>query len=91
MEENKKLVEVGVREVADELDVQYFTALTYIHRRQLLAVRRGGKWKVPREELERFKVQGNHPNSMTEEEIAELEREKLAKKEEDLLKIQEES
>jgi excisionase family DNA binding protein len=81
--------EVGVREVAEELDVQYITALTYIHRRQLLGVRRGGKWKVSREELDRFKKEGNHPNAMTEEQIAELEREKLARKEEDLLKIQE--
>lgn len=78
-----KQEEVGVREVAEELNVQYITALTYIHRRQLLGVRRGGKWKVPREELERFRVEGNHPNAMSEEEIAELEREKLAKKEQE--------
>jgi excisionase family DNA binding protein len=75
--------EVGVREVAEELDVQYITALTYIHRRQLLGVRRGGKWKVSREELDRFRREGNHPNAMSEEEVAEIERDKLARKEQE--------
>lgn len=55
--------ELGVKEAADELGVLYITALGYIHKGQLRGLRKGGKWKVPRSELERFKAEGNHPDS----------------------------
>ena len=53
---------LSVKEVAQELDVAYITALTYVHRQQIIGVRRGGQWVVSKEELDRFKKEGNHPN-----------------------------
>lgn len=53
---------LSIKEVAQELDVAYITALTYVHRSQIKGVRRGGQWIVTKEELVRFKAEGNHPD-----------------------------
>ena len=53
--------DVTIKELANELDVAYITALTYVHRGQVKGIRKGGQWKISREEVTRFKKEGNHP------------------------------
>jgi len=58
---------LGVKEVAAELHVHYITALELIHRGLLRATRVGRRWRVSREELERFKREGNYTPEEQEE------------------------
>jgi excisionase family DNA binding protein len=48
-----------VNEVAAELEVSYASALSYIRKGHLKAIRAGGRWKVKDTEVQRFKREGN--------------------------------
>lgn len=54
--------EMTIKEFADEIGVTYITAMKYIHKGLVAAVRRGGRWWIAVEECERFKREGNLRN-----------------------------
>ncbi len=63
--------ELSVKEVAEELGVSYVTALRYVKNNIPEVIRRGGRWYVPLEALERFKREGNQPVKKTKEDYNE--------------------
>lgn len=63
-----ELDDLTIKEAAKEMDVSYTTVLNMVSRDQIKAIRRGGNWRIPRSEWERFKKEGNHPDSRTKTE-----------------------
>jgi len=57
------LNDLTIKEVAQDLDVSYVTVLKMVHRKEIKGVRRGGRWSIPKSEYNRFKKEGNHPDS----------------------------
>lgn len=51
--------ELTIRQVADLLGLNYVTVMRYIHTNKLRAIKRGGRWRIEREEYERFLREGN--------------------------------
>jgi len=60
----------SVREVAIELGVCYSTALKLVHKGYIKGIQQGGRWYVTSDELKRYLREGNHPDSIKEEEEA---------------------
>lgn len=50
---------LSIQDVAVMLDVSYITALHYIHKGQIVGIRRGRKWYIQPVELKRFTQEGN--------------------------------
>lgn len=57
----------SLNEACTLLDVSYSTALSLIKSKKIKAKMYGGRWFISAEELHRFQVDGNHPDSMEEE------------------------
>lgn len=51
--------DVSLKEAAERVGVTYTTMLRYVHLGLIRAVRRGGRWRILLEELERFEREGN--------------------------------
>ncbi len=51
-----------IKELAETLGVHYITALNYVRRGRLKAIKIGGQWRVLESELERFMTEGNLTN-----------------------------
>lgn len=61
------MVKYSVKEVADELDVCYSTALKLLHSGRMKGIQQGGRWYVTEAELRRYYSEGNHPDSVEAE------------------------
>ena len=64
--------EMTVKEVAKALGVRYMTVLRWIGDEWLEAFKRGGQWRIRREEFERFRREGNRPKKEEEKEGGEF-------------------
>jgi excisionase family DNA binding protein len=53
---------VGLRKLALIIGRSYPTTLTMVKKGYIDAVRVGGQWRVPEQEVWRFLKHGNHPN-----------------------------
>lgn len=54
---------VSIKSLAEELYVSYSTALSYVRTGKIQGKMYGGRWFVDRQEVERFKKEGNHPEA----------------------------
>ena len=62
--------ELTVREAAERINKHYVTTLNLIYKGYLRAVKKGGNWYVPVEEVDRFNREGNYRGEDTQNEKA---------------------
>ena len=66
---NDELKGLSIKEVAQRLGFSYATVLKMVHEGKIKGIKHGGTWTVPEREFERFKQEGNHPDSYETEEV----------------------